>query len=124
MQLAKTYDAGGAIPAYTLVKFSADFTVVICTGPTDRSIGVSTEVDTASGDRVDVIRDDLTFVKLGGTVAAGDPLTSDSNGNAVTSAPAATVTHAIIGYAETSGVAGDIIKMNVEPGYLSNAANS
>ena len=123
-QPTRNYDAGADIPRYTIVKISADFTVVPCTSATDRSIGVTTEIDASSGERVDVYRDDFAYVVLGGTVVAGDPLTSDSNGAAVKSTPAATVTNCVVGFAETDGVAGDVIKAYIQPVYHSNAANS
>jgi hypothetical protein len=42
----------------------------------------------STGGMVDVVRAGLASVRLGGTVAAGDPLTSDANGKAVKAVPA------------------------------------
>jgi len=108
--LIKTYTAGGAIPARTIVKFdTADFQVVAAAASSDGLIGVSTEVASASGDRVDVIHDDIAEVICGGTVTRGDYLTSDSAGKAVTCAPSTGTKAQYIGKALRSGVAGDII---------------
>ena len=47
-------------------------------------IGISGRLGASvSGDRCDVTRAGLEEVQYGGTVAAGDPLTSDANGKAI-----------------------------------------
>lgn len=109
----KTYNAGAAnIPPYTIVKYSADFTVVPAAASTDELVGVTTEVTTVnSGDRIDVIHSGAPYVKLGGTVAAGDPLTSDANGNAIKAVPSTGVNANCIGRARYSGVSGDVIEV-------------
>jgi len=109
----KTYDAGVAsIPPYTIVKFSADYTVVPAAAATDVLVGVTTEVTTVNaGDRTDIVHSGAPYVQLGGTVAAGDPLTSDSNGHAVKAAPAAGSNVNCIGRARYSGVSGDVIEV-------------
>ena len=113
----KNYTAGGAIAKYRIVKFSADGTVVQGAAATDLLIGVVDIPNAAvSGNRVDVVRDDLTLVELGGTVTRGDFLTADSNGKAVTAAPAAGVNNRVIGVAETSGVSGDVIYVFISAG--------
>lgn len=113
----KNYTAGGAIAKYRIVKFSADGSVVQGAAATDALIGVVDIPGAAvSGNRVDVVRDDLTLVEYGDTVTRGDLLTSDANGKAVTAAPAAGVNNRIIGIAEVSGVAGDIVYLFVTAG--------
>jgi len=117
-RFAKTYTAGADIPARTLVKFSADRTVVPAAAATDAIIGVSTEVDASNGDPVDIYRDGLVEVIAGGNLTRGTYLTSDVNGNAVESAPASGNTAQTIGIAEVSAVAGDIIDVMLVRGQL------
>lgn len=116
--LCKNYIAGGAITKYRIVKFSADRAVVQAAAATDALIGVSQEIDAASGERVDVCRIGMPLVEYGGTVARGDPLTSDANGKAIKANPSAGTKVSIIGFAEVSAVAGDIEVMNLAPGFL------
>jgi len=112
----RNYSAGAAIAKFRIVKFSADGTVVQGAAATDSLIGV-VDIPNAAilNDRVDVVRDDITQIELGGTVVGGDLLTSDAQGRAIKSTPAAGVNHRIVGIAEASGVVGDIIYMLVAP---------
>ncbi|WP_454844888.1 DUF2190 domain-containing protein [Ralstonia thomasii] len=114
----KTYDAGAAIAPYTIVKFSADFTVVPAAAATDNLIGVTTEVSASTGDRVDVVHTEAPFVQLGGTVSAGQWLTSDANGHAVAAAPASGAVANVIGFARYGGVSGDVIEVVMTPAQL------
>ena len=117
--LIKSYNAESAINPYTIVKFGAnDLGVVSAAAATDKLVGVSREFGTASGEPVDVIHDGITYVKLGGTVARGDFLTSDATGQAITAAPGVGVNNRIIGYARQSGVVGDVIDVVIEPGSI------
>ena len=59
-------------------------------------------------------------VEAGGTLAAGDPLTSDASGKAV---KATTGGDRLIGFALTSASAGDIITYIHAPGTLGVAAS-
>lgn len=115
----KNYSAGGAIAKYRMVKFSADGTVVQGAAATDALIGV-VDIPNAAvlDDRVDVVRDDITLIECGGTVTAGDFLTSDAVGRAVKAAPAAGVNNRMIGIVESAGVIGDIVYMQVVPGSI------
>ncbi len=132
--LLKNYIADAAIPANTLVKFSADGHVVPAASATDSIIGVSDNVAAAIGERVDVIRFGIAPVIYGGVVTRGDLLTTDANGNAVsvtrhthTENTAAAYTQnattstasvvRIIGVAEESGVAADIGSTTVQPSF-------
>lgn len=105
------FTAEAAIGRNRIVKFgSADRQVVLATGPGDLLVGVSDGVaDASAGDVVDVVVAEFHEVVLGGTVVRGQLLTSDANGAAVAAAPAAGVNVQVIGFAITSGVAGDII---------------
>lgn len=122
--LIKTFTAGGAIGAYKAVKFSADNTVVLAAAATDIPIGVTTGIATASGAQCDVIMGGIAEIEYGDTVTRGAHLVSDANGDAVVAAPAATETNNTIGRALIAGVDGDIGYVLVNPGSVSNAANS
>jgi len=118
-KLIKTYNAEGAINPYTIVKFGAnDLGVIAAAAATDKLIGVTRELGSNSGEPVDVIHDGITYIKLGGTVARGDFLTSDASGQAVVAAPAAGSNNRIIGFARQSGVVGDVVDVVLEPGSL------
>jgi hypothetical protein len=112
----KTYDAGGAIGAYTIVKFDAttDFQVLAAAAVGDPLAGISTEVSNAQGDRVDVIHSGVAYVTAGGTIAPGDPITSDSSGHAVKAAPATGVNNNCIGRARQSAVSGDVFELLID----------
>lgn len=115
-ELIKTYDAGAAINAYTIVKFGAtDYQVVPAAAVGDALAGVTTEVAAAAGERVDVIHTGIAYVVLGGTVAPGDPITTDASGRGVKAAPAAGVNNICIGRARYSGVSGDVIEVLLSP---------
>jgi hypothetical protein len=110
--LTKSYNAGGAINANSIVKAGAnDYDVLQAAGATatEKLLGVTTEIAATSGERVDVILGGIADVKLGGTVARGDPVTADASGNGVAAAPATGTNNRIVGIALISGVSGDII---------------
>lgn len=119
--LIKSYIAGAAITKRRIVKFgAADGAVIQSAGAaaTEFSIGVSSEIDVASGEPVDVIRDGLADVEYGGTVVRGGPITSDATGRAVAAAPAAGTNNRIIGFAEVSAVVGDVGPAFICPGFM------
>lgn len=113
--LVKSFLSGGVINIHTIVKMSDDNTVVAAAASTDALIGVLRGVNflgttaAAVGDRVDVILDGIadTVVGIGG-VTRGDIITSDANGAAVTWS-----TGRKVGVALKSGVAGDIIPIEI-----------
>lgn len=115
--LRKNYVAEAVVPPYRIVKFgAADLAVVPGAASTDKLIGIGGRLGAAAiGDRCDVTRIGLEEVEYGGTVAAGDWLTSDSVGRAVVAAPGAGVNAWVIGQAEVAGVVGDIGKTLVNP---------
>lgn len=79
-------------------------------------IGVSSELDTAAGERCSVIMvGNVAEIVFGGNVNRGDALTADAQGRAVATTTAGA---RIGGTAEVSGVAGDIGTVNVNPGIL------
>lgn len=117
--------AGGNIRPSRIVKIStaADNTVLEGTSATTRNIGVAQQgtrnpPGLASDDGFAAIAGEnigvygpgsgMVPVQLGGTVAAGDALTADSNGLAI-----ATTTEGdqIIGFSFQAGVANDIVSL-------------
>lgn len=114
--LNKNYLAEAAIAPFRIVKMgAADGGVLLAAAATDALIGVCEAVGPASGERCDVVKVGLADVELGGTVVRGGPITADATGKGVAAAPAAGVNNRVIGFAEISGVAGDIIPVFISP---------
>lgn len=115
----KSYKAEAAVTANRIVKFgTADNQVVQAAAVGDKSIGVTTALDTDIGDQCDVVKVGPAEVRLGGTVTRGDRLTSDANGKAVAAAPGAGTNNYIVAIADASGVLDDIIPCTVLPSVL------
>lgn len=120
--LTKTFNAGGAIPAYSWVKFGADDrTVVVAAAATDAIIGLSTSLPAASGERVDVILAGIGEAVLAGNVTRGGLVTSNSAGACVAAAPSAGANNRVGGTAFASGVSGDVIPVLVVPHQIQGA---
>jgi hypothetical protein len=99
------YIADAPIIARRIVKHgSADRHVDMASAATDYLMGVSELGCTAIGDHVDIIKEGIAYVEYGGTVTRGQPLTADSVGRAIV----ASGSNRVIGFAEVSGVVGDI----------------
>lgn len=112
--LTKSYLAEGAIAANIIVKVgAADYGVLAAAAVSDKFIGISTEIDVASGERIDVIHEGIADLKLGGTVARGDFITTNASGQGVAAAPSAGTNNQIVGKALVSGVSGDVIPVLV-----------
>lgn len=111
--LIKGYTATTAIPQRTLVKFgAADGTVVPAAAATDLLIGCSSDLDTAVGERCDVFMNScIAECFYGGTITRGSSVTSDATGKAIVAATG----NRAVGFAEISGVAGDIGTIIVSP---------
>lgn len=124
--LSKNYRAEAGITQYRIVRFgAADGGVLQAAASTDKLIGIakgmgiaSREAPFAAGDFIDVTRAGIEEVEYGGNVAAGDLLTADAQGRAITAAPGAGVNAWIVGQAEVAGVLGDIGKCLVAPGRI------
>lgn len=118
--LTKSLEATTAITKRRLVKFgAADGAGVPAVDGTAFIVGVNSDCDVAIGERASVHSiGNIADVEYGGTVARGDPLTADGTGRAVTAAPAAGANSYIVGYAEVSGVVGDIGSCYVCPGRI------
>lgn len=114
-----TYNAEGAITPYTIVKPGAnDYGVAQASAVGDSLLGVTTEIGANDTERCDVIHNGTAYTKLGGTVARGDLITTDANGNGVKAAPVAGTNNSIIGRAVVSGVAGDVIPVLLSIGQV------
>ena len=64
------------------------------------------------------LRSGPASVTFGGNVTRGAPLTADANGRAIAVALPAEADTFIVGYAEVSGVAGDIASALIAPGVI------
>lgn len=118
----KNFEAEGEIGPYVIVTHgTADYAVKAATGATVALVGTTDELGKLSNGRVDVCTGGIPEVALGGTVAAGDPLTSDASGKAVKATAAG---NRILGFALVSGASGDIIPYQYSLGTLAVAAAS
>ncbi len=115
--LATNYVADSAIPKYRLVKLGmGDRSVTPAVAATDSSIGVTHELDTAAGERVDVWHVGIAYVEAGAAVTCGAPVTADAQGRGVTAAPAAGSNARVVGFAlEAATAAGDVIRVLLSP---------
>jgi Uncharacterized conserved protein (DUF2190) len=114
--LARSRIAIAVIAAYTIVKAGAGVNEATpATAATDKLLGTADELDTPVGDMVDISIAPVGTVKLGGTVAVGDLITSDANGRGVATTTAG---NRYIGIAEQAGVAGDLITYLRAPGLI------
>lgn len=106
----KSLLAQAAVAGNLIVKpGTADFTVVPAAAATDLLLGTADSLDKATGEMVDLDLRPIDEVRLGGTVARGQPITSNAAGKGVAAAPAAGANVRIIGFALKSGVAEDVI---------------
>lgn len=111
--LTLAYLAGAALGARRIVKHgAADGAALPATLPADALLGVTTDIPTALGATADVIRGGVAPVFYGGAVTRGDPLTTNASGQAVKAAAG----NQVIGYAEVSGVAGDLGSLLIQRG--------
>jgi hypothetical protein len=116
----KNFEAEGEIGPYVIVTHgTADYAVKVATGATVALVGTTDELGKLSNGRVDVCTGGIPEVTLGGTVAAGDPLTSNASGKAVKATAAG---DRILGFALVSGASGDIIPYQYSLGTLAVAA--
>lgn len=120
----KSYVALTAVAGRRIVAFAAPTTnasVEQADAATVTAIGISDTLGAGAGQMLDVHRAGLVEVELGGTVAAGDPLTSNADGKAIKAVAATGSTIWIAGYADAPGVAGDYIDCFAAPSVLHEA---
>jgi surface antigen len=113
----RSYEASAAVGSFLIVRFS-DAANSSKVGPASAAsqalVGTTGKVGaSAAGVMVDVVRSGLGGVTLGGSVQAGDWLTSNADGKAIATTTAG---DNVIGRAEQPGVAGDIIDYFAAPG--------
>lgn len=114
--LVKSYLAAAAIAAYRATVWDAtDLTVKQAVDGTVPFVGTTGIVGAdAAGDMVDVTRLGLPEVQLGAAVNRGDRLMADADGKAI----ACTAGNYYFGFAEVTGVAGDVINYLAAPGKM------
>ncbi len=111
----QTFKSSAARAAFVCVKKGAnDQTVAIASAATDKIIGVGQNVVAAIGSEFELsevaINGGGAKIKLGGTVAVGDLVTSDASGFGVATT---TANDRVVGVAMEDGVAGDVIGIEV-----------
>jgi len=112
--LTKSLTATARIPARRFVAFgAADGTGVPATNKGAFIYGVSSDIDTEVGQRASVhSTGNIADIDYGAAITRGDPLTCDAQGRAVPAVDG----DFIGGFAEVSGVLGDIGTCIVVPG--------
>jgi hypothetical protein len=120
----KSYEASAAATPRRIARFSdvaASQKVADASANTQALIGVFDGMGADAGGMADVHLSGLASVELGGTVAAGAPLTSDASGRAIAAVAASATQVRIIGFAHAPGVVGDIVDVWLAPGLLDRA---
>lgn len=117
----RAYEASAEIAGHRIVTFdtpASATTIASATGGAVPLVGVSDKMGASVGGMCDVHRAGLVSVQLGGTVGAGDPLTSNAAGLAIKAVPGSGANVNIIGFADQPGVSGDIIDAFMAPGVI------
>lgn len=114
--IARIADTGG-VGENLIVRWTAGGKAALASGSTTAVTGVSL-FDTPAGQTASIQVSGVARVKLGGTVSANDPITSNASGQGVVANPGAGVNAYIIGIAMESGVAGDLIDVQIAPGRI------
>lgn len=115
--LIRSFPCSADVAGNRIVKFSdvnASMKVAAGAAATDPLIGISDAMGGLNGGLVDVTLLGTANLKLGGTVAAGDPITSDANGAGVKLIGASGASRRVIAWAQEPGVSGDVIEVLVE----------
>lgn len=123
--LIKSYRAAAVVAGYLIAKFAAPTTATtatFATAGTDPLLGVVGSQGADINGMLDVTLAGPGEVRLGGTVAAGDPITAGAGGKGVKCAPAAGTRAAYVAIALAPGVVDDIIPVNVSPGFITTPA--
>lgn len=116
--LTKSYVAAAPVGRHRLVTLGGDAQATQASAATQPLIGVAAELDAVATGRVDVHMAGIAHVTYGAAVTRGDLLTADANGKAIPAAPAAGVTHRVIGPALMSGAADDVGTVLIAPGVV------
>ena len=115
LDLSMTVGSDLSAKQFYLVKLSAARTVALASAAADAVIGVLQDKPAASGRAALVRVHGLSKVVAGGTIAAGDRLTSDTAGKAIVQAASAGVNNGIVGIAVEAAVASDIFTAFINP---------
>lgn len=111
----KSFVAAAETGGYLIAKLGASGAQA-ATASTDAIIGVTDAMGAGAGQPLDVHQLGWAEVRLGGTVAAGAPLTASADGRAITATAAAGVR--IVGFAMLGGVEDDIVPAQLSPGFM------
>lgn len=107
------YQAETDFSPFHMVAFgAASNTRTVALDATKALAGITTDVGSVANARVDVVEDGPHFLKLGGSVAAGDFLTAATVDGKPGLGIVCTAGHYIC-QAKEAGVKGDIIKVNI-----------
>jgi len=118
----RSHRATAIVAAYRIVKYSeptVSNAIATASDNLDPLVGTTGKLGGPSGAMVDVTRAGLGSVQIGGTIKAGDYLTSDANGKAIATTTAG---DQVIGKADQPGVADDIIDYFCAPGVIGEEA--
>lgn len=119
----KAYEAAADCEGFLIAALLADGRTRPAAADDDALIGAFDRQGAATGGMADVHRGGLISVRLGAAVEAGDPVTSDGNSKGVVcTEPAAGQSKRYIGFADSAGVADDIIDVFFAPGILQTPA--
>lgn len=112
--------AENAIPAFRFAKVgTAEGKVKLATAG-DLALGVSLDIDSASGARADVQMDGIAKVEAGAAISYGAKVCAGDNGKAV-----AVVSGDVLGVAlDSASAAGDIIRVKLVMGYVAAATQA
>lgn len=116
--LIKSFRAALIVAGNRIVAAAADGEVNTASANTDPSIGISDAMGAEAGRMVDLTQVGWAELKLGGTVSAGDPLTSDAEGRGVKAAPVAGTEVRVAAIAMADGELDEIIPVLVAPSVL------
>ncbi|WP_420994109.1 DUF2190 domain-containing protein [Cupriavidus sp. 30B13] len=117
--LLKAHIAEGPLAKNRIVTHGAtDGSVKQATAATDPLLGATEGFAYVAGDRPTIVRSGIADIEYGGNVTRGQPLTADAVGRAVAAAPAAGSNVRIIGFADVSGVQGDICPVSLALGVM------
>lgn len=121
--LTKSYQVTSvAIGAFLILAATAANKLLAATAATDLLRGTAGSMGAPADGLVDVDLVGVGKVKLGGTIASGEPITSNAASKGIKALPANSTQVRIIGFALEDGVDGDIIDYHIAPGSLSKAS--
>lgn len=121
-----TFEAGADLSAkqFHFVKLNTSGQVVVCSGATDKPIGVLQNKPNATGKAAQVRIVGITKVSSDANLAAGDLIGTSADGQADAKTPGTDVTEFICGQVlfDTSGAAGDLTKAAINCINIARAA--